>query len=373
MDDEKVLKKIKDFWEDEIISTSLYDFLSRREKNEKYKEMFKKFARMENEHARHWENIAKKEYNKTFKKNIFIYIKLFFMKLVAIILPLTFLIYYLELGERSAILDYSLIAEHFKNKPDMKAIIDGIIHDELTHEINVMEAILGEKATISNVRDAIYGMTDSLIEILALVIGLAGAIHDPVVIGLAGMIAAIGGTFSMTAGAYLSTKSEIDLNEGKLREIEAKSRANEHFLKKDLELALQEKGIPGEQARLVVENTTDPTTIKNLVVSLTTEEIGTSAKDSAITTGIYYILGALPAVVPFFLIFIYPGMDSITAAIIAIILSAIVSFGAGVFTAVLSGISIKSNALKNVVIIIGSAGLTYLIGMIARILLGIEI
>lgn len=366
------LEKIKDFWEDEILAMNLYRFLKRKAKGER-KQIFEKLSEMEKGHAEIWKTIAKKFFNVEFKPHLSLKIKILFNKLLALITPLTFMIYYLELDERTATLEYSKILSKFESDPQHYEIVKNIIFDEIEHETTFIEMIMGEKSRIAKVKDAIYGMTDSLVEILALVIGLASVIINPLTIGLAGLISAIGGTFSMTSGAYLSAKSQNDIYEGAVKEIEVKDAIDRSTLVKDLELAFIEKGVDKATAKTITEHLkSNPDVLKNLVTSLAIEETPTNPKEVAITTGVYYILGALPAVLPFFVANFF-AISTLEVALIAILLASIVSFFTGIFTAVLSGINIKRKAIENVLIIIGSAIATYSIGTLAKILLGIEI
>lgn len=366
------LKIIRKSWEDEIIATSLYKFLKRKAKG-KRKEIFDKLAEMEKQHALAWNMIAEKYFNTSFEPNLLLKLKIIFYKLLALITPLTFMIHYLEFDEREATLEYSHILSKFREHPETFETIKRIIYDEIEHEATFTEIIIGEKARIAKVKDAIYGMTDSLVEILALVIGLASMIPNPLTIGLAGMISAIGGTFSMTSGAYLSAKSRNDIYEGAVKEIEVKRAIASPILLKDLKRALIDRGIDTETAKKIVESLKDnPDALENLAKTLEIEETPTNPKEVATTTGLYYILGALPVVIPFF-IGHFLSLNTTYIAIAAVILSSIVSFLAGIFTAILSGISIKRKAIENVIIIIGAAFATYTIGSLAKILLGIEI
>ena len=370
--DDKTLKMIKEFWEDEVTATELYKFMAKRAKGKK-SELFLNLSNMEKGHAAIWNDVAKKGYSKEFKVGIVQKIKIFFMKLVALIMPLTFMVYYLELDERSAILNYSKLLEIFEDQTELYELSEKVIREEIQHETELIEMILGETTYIRKAKDAIYGMTDSLVEILALVIGLAGAIQNPIFIGLAGLISSIGGTFSMTSGAYLSTKSQNDIYQGKIREIDVKEVIDLSTLKTDLRNNLIERGITKVAAKKLVESIGDnPKILKNLLKSLSIEESLSNPKEAAVTTGIYYILGALPAVIPFFIPLAIP-LSSVYAAIIAISAAVIVSFFSGIFTAVLSGISIKKKAVENVIIIVGAAMATYFIGSFARIFIGIKI
>ncbi|MGQ4892146.1 MAG: VIT1/CCC1 transporter family protein [Candidatus Njordarchaeia archaeon] len=363
---------LKAFWEDEVIASSLYKFIRRKVSGDR-KGVFQKLSEMEAGHASTWNKIAKKLYGKEFKIGIGLKLKIILYKILALILPLSFLLYYLELGEKNATVEYSKILKSFEGDPELYKKVRGVIYDEIDHEITFIEMILGEKSKIAKIKDAIYGMTDSLVEILALVIGLSSVIINPLAIGLAGLIAAIGGTFSMTSGAYLSAKSQNDIYLSEKMEIEMKKMIDPKLLKRDLILGFKERDVKEDTARKIVEAIEeDPEVLANITESVTVEESPTNPKEVAVTTGVYYILGALPAILPYF-IGSFLSIHVVIIAIIAVTSAAIVSFFAGIFTAVLSGINIKRKAFENVLIVIGSSFATYLIGAAARFFFGIEI
>jgi len=363
---------VKKSFEDEVIAKEVYKFLSKKV-GEHFKDDFIKLSEMEQRHADIWRQFAEEKFNKKLKVGLGLKLKIFLYKLASVILPLIFIINYLELGEKLAADEYVKLMRALDGDEKAVNMVKGIIVDELMHEHVLLNMIINAKTDISRVKDAIYGMTDSLVEILALVIGLASVINDPLTIGLAGLIAAVGGTFSMTAGAYLSTKSQKDLYEGSLRDLEIKEMIDPSFLERDLKNALIEKGLgerdAGELVNIIKQN---PTALRELTKHLAIEEEPDDPSSAAKTTGIYYVLGALPAILPFFIGSMFP-ISTINIAVIAVVLSAIVSFLAGAFTSILSGLSVRKEAVQNMIIVIGASLATYTIGTIAKILLGISV
>lgn len=365
------LRMLKKFFDDEVIAMSIYRFMIRKSKDKR--EVFEKLSKMEQEHADFWQNLAREMYGKTLKIGLGLRLKILWSKFIALITPLTFMVNYLELGEREAYIDYAKLLDIVKENEAILNSVKEIIYDEIKHEDELLEIIIGEKSRLARIKDAIYGMTDSLVEILALVIGLASVIKSPLTIGLAGLISAVGGTFSMTSGAYLSSKSQNDLYEGSLQEIKIKETLATDLLETDLERAFIEKGLDVNTVKSLIEAVKEkPEALRNLIKSLAIEETPTNPAEVAKTTGLYYVLGALPAILPFFIAEPF-GLSSVHVALIAVSLAIIVSFITGIFTGVLSGINIRKKAIENVLIIVGATIATYLIGTIARIILGIEV
>ena len=245
--------------------------------------------------------------------------------------------------------------------------------DEILHEATLTKMILGSSSQMENIKEAIYGMTDSLVEILALVIGLASITGSLLLIGLSGLLASIGGTFSMVSGAYLSVQSQNNIYEGKVSDIHAKKMVGSKYLARDLEIGLVEKGldenIAKEIASKVIE---DDEALLGLAEAIMIEEELEDPMKAAVTTGVYYIFGALPAFVPFFVAIPF-GLSPLATVVIALFLSGLLAFVAGIFTAVLSGIGIWAKATKNVVITIGAALATYLFGTVVKAFLGVNV
>ena len=369
--DKKDLKILKAFWEDEIIASEVYKSLAKKAKPQR-KELFLKLAEMERSHAELWQSIAKKYFQARFKITLGLRIKIFFHKVLAKLMPLTFILNYLERNEREATIAYSEFLEKFKDVPEMYQSIQKVVYDEIEHELTFIEMLVGEESYLATIKDAIYGMTDSLVEILALVIGLAGIIANPLTVGLAGLISTLGGTFSMTTGAYLSTRSQNDIYEGKIRELNARKSIAKDTLESELIRVLSERGIREDVARGLVESLRDnPEALSNLVEKLTIEETPRNPWEVAKTTGFYYVLGALPAILPFF-IGGFLGASTPIIAMVAITIASITTFIAGILTAVLSGVGVLRKAIMNVFMVIGAALATFGLATIARIFIGIE-
>ncbi|MEM2636807.1 MAG: VIT1/CCC1 transporter family protein [Candidatus Korarchaeota archaeon] len=368
------VKLLRNFWTDEIVSTAIYKFMAKHKaKSETMKENFLRLSEMEAQHANLWASIAEKATGKKFSKGIGTKMKIIQTKLLALIMPLSFMVYYLELEERTAVIQYSKIYTKYKSNPELYEKIFAIIKEEIGHEITLLEMLLGIGTKIGNVKEAIYGMTDSLVEILALVIGLAGVIGDPLLVGLAGFISAVGGTFSMASGSFLGARSERDIYYGKIRELEARAELGDDMLLNELEKVFMERGIPKDDARKVCDsiNTFSPHVLKNILQGLTTSEPDSPSKVAKVT-GLYYVIGAMPAVIPFIMAAIF-GANVTIAIVFALIGAIIVSGTAGIFTAVLSGMSIKKKSASNILIVIGAAIATYIIATLARMFLGIEV
>ena len=109
--------------------------------------------------------------------------------------------------------------------------MESIIRANLAHYGKSVKAVLASERNedklkskmllfspvLSNIRDVVFGMNDGLVEIVAAVAGIGAALQTPVLVLVAGMIVAISGTLSMAGGAYLSTdyQNTIEKTRGK--------------------------------------------------------------------------------------------------------------------------------------------------------------
>jgi VIT1/CCC1 family predicted Fe2+/Mn2+ transporter len=128
------------------------------------------------------------------------------------IFGVSFLVRYLERGEEDAIREYSEYIEKESRDEWEKEQLNKILKDEREHEDAFIQMSTELKGNSESVRDAIYGMSDGLIEVLASVAGLTGVFINNIFVAVGGIVFGASGLVSMTIGAYLSerAKSQID-------------------------------------------------------------------------------------------------------------------------------------------------------------------
>jgi VIT1/CCC1 family predicted Fe2+/Mn2+ transporter len=95
-------------------------------------------------------------------------------------------------------------------------------------------------------------------------------------------------------------------------------------------------------------------------------------KEAIKTAGLFFIIGALPSLIPFFVGIIWDAGPLIPAAM-AFFLAILTVSTAGFFVAVLSGKKILTKIAHNIFVIMGTCAVTYGVGLAARILLGIDV
>ena len=363
---------LRTFWSSELISESLYRFLAANYDDPDRKMDIADIGTMEREHAHVWHSIAHDVHGISFKVSLLIKSRIVLLKLFSLVLPLTIFIHYIEHSEKKAILDYAELLECYKNDEKTTKVITDVIMQEIGHQWHMMERIADRQLYIVKVKEAIPGMTAGIIETLGLVIGLLAAHAKTLMIGLTGVIAMIGGVIAEMSVSYISSKGHRDLNEGTDKELTIKKEVHPALLRRELEKDLVERGISSETVRFILDSIGDDAgVLSSLVKTIRTTAEAPQPKESLKTTGIFFIMGALPVLAPFLIGTMWhanPAVPAIIAFLVAVISISI----AGLFMAVLSGKRISTNIIHNLFIIMGTAALTYLVGLAARLPLGIE-
>jgi VIT1/CCC1 family predicted Fe2+/Mn2+ transporter len=210
------------------------------------------------------------------------------------------------------------------------------------------------------IRAAIFGMNDGLVSNLSLVLGVAGAVHDPrtlVVTGFAGLIA---GASSMAVGEYTSVASQRDIltRQVAMERREIAEAPEEEAA--ELALIYKQKGLSTEQAsRTAAEMLKNP---EQALDTLVREELGLDPDDlgspvqAAASSFVMFAIGAAIPVIPFLL------LTGFSAVVSAAALAGIVLAGVGGLVGFLSGTNPFLSGGRMVGLAAVAAGITYLVG-----------
>ncbi|EZQ04801.1 MULTISPECIES: VIT1/CCC1 family protein [Acidianus] len=307
---------IKKNYREELFGYMFYKELANDEKNPKVKEVLEELAEGEKKHSEFWKEVAEKRNVIIGELGWFSSLKLKIMKFLRRVLGLPIVLKIAEMGEINDSEKYKELSKAEGFSDTEKQRLSSIMMEELAHE----DILISAQINIDNVRNAIYAVSDGLIEVLAGVSGLAGIFNIPLYVGLGGLIVGISGTISMSIGAYLSSSSESD--------IEKSSR------KKMKEL--------GSEVKQTIEN---------------------KPKESVTTTAIFYILGALIPVMPFLL-----GAGGLTGLVIAYVITGIATLIVGSMIGILSDVNPFKKGIQMTSLAISAAIATHLLGIAFHII-----
>lgn len=162
-------------------------------------------------------------------------------------------------------------------------------------------------------REIIFGLEDSLVSTLGVVVGIAAGTDRKYVVVLSALVVIVVESLSMAAGTYLSNKSEVEL-----------------------ELASGKHGFLGRR-HLVARSLFD-----------------------SVFMGISYVVGGIISVLPFFFL---PPLEAI---IPAVILSAATLFTIGYIKGKMAQINPLRSGLEMSLVSLSAALVSYFIGIFAR-------
>lgn len=228
----------------------------------------------------------------------------------------------LEAIEVHGVRKYLAIWQEYQGQPLAEAL-RGILMDEFKHEDVLVTALTERKINAEKIRNIFLGLNDGLVEILGAVSGFFGAFGSATMVLIAASTTAVAGALSMAAGAFLALNSE--------KEVKTTEIAKKVFLGEESQVAPMEESPIG----------------------------------SALVVGVAYITGALVPVLPVLLGAKDALFSVITAGLMVIVVSTVLSF--------LSGMDITRRILLNLAIITVAVSVSYAIGVLAKSVWGISV
>jgi len=361
---DEMIKLAREFYKDEYADSVLYAQLANIEKDEGIKKEFLRLSNIESKHAKFWHDFIKRHGGEVPKPSVK-RLTIFSVKLLRRILGPGSVASLLEMGENSAIQKYfkylTTYAERFSEE-EMEEIKE-VILDELEHEKFFYES--KRRFHVENVRDLVLGMNDGLVEILGAVTGLSAVYpNNPQLVGISGLIVGVAGALSMGIGAFISVRSQRQVNESIRERMEVLFRVSPERTLEEIKGRLIEGGVPEE----IAERTARELASKGeAVMRLLVPESGENELRSALYTGLAYLLGVAFPVTPYFL-----ASSSLTALPFSILLAGSALAIVATLISLLSGISIRKKVAEMVATGLGAAFLSYLFGRLMEALFNVS-
>jgi len=220
-------------------------------------------------------------------------------------------------------------------------------HREQHHQVNWL-------------RDVILGGQDGLVNILGIVLGVIAGGGSQAVLLAAGFAAAITESISMGAVGYTSAVSERDYYQAERARERAEIDATPDAERQEIRDIYAAKGFSGELLDRVVDTITADR--ENWLATMMDEELHLQPVRtpdilrSSVVITIATLIGHLIPLLPFI------WLPRATALVTAVVLSAGVLFGVGVYSSVTLAGDWRKNGLKMVAIGLGAAAAGFLIG-----------
>ena len=220
----------------------------------------------------------------------------------------------------------------------------------------------------SGVRDMIFGANDGLVSTLAFVAGVVGAITDPYIVLISGVAELFAGTISMAAGAYQSSKSELEELERESRREKVEGRTPEEE-REELIRFYQSEGYTRTEAEAIAnriagekELPIPSSTLEEL--GLAPEELGNPVK-AGVLCGVSFGLAAIVPILPF----VFRSLSITGALMISIVATLASLFGVGAMKTIFSRKSWLRSGLEMMVVGASASAVTYVIGKVFSLIL----
>jgi len=339
-------------YKEELFDSEVYLELGKKESDPVAKAFLFRMAEMEKKHASIWKEISEKRGIRIGKLGIKDKLMIKFYGIIRKVLGLELTLRLLESNEENDIEKYNELAKSEELDENEREKMREISIDEAVHE----EMLTTIKA--KDVSDFVYGISDGLIEVLAATSGIAGAVSNPLVVALSGLIVGISGTLSMSIGAYLSTKSEKEINEHKREKVKIQKLVDRGEVSKKLSQILSELGIKDKIAQNISPQLVD------VAEDIIAPKVDESPLKSSAVTGLSYIVGAIIPIIPYFL-----RLGGMLGLITSYVIAGISIFLVGFMIGLLSDVNPKKKGLEMMGLGIGAAIVTHLIGLLASLVI----
>jgi len=357
-----LVEMAKGFYQDEINDHLTYQELVGDTQKTDFDADMRRIAWMERRHAEFWKAMLEAQQVPLpfVRVNR---VRLWILRALRLIINPVLLVSLLELGETSAVKRYLYFFNHADLDEREKTRLKQIILDELEHETYFKQT--AQSLGVGNLRDFVLGMNDGLVEILGAVTGFSAVYPSkPLLVAVSGLIVGIAGALSMGIGAFISVRSQRQVNDGVRERMEALLAIDPLRAVRTYQGELMASGIPAplaeETARTLGKN---QGALTNLILP---NSNGDNELRSALFTGGAYLIGVIFPVLPYFFV---PA--ALLALPFSILLAGLSLTVVASLVAMLSGIPIKVKALEMVVSGFAAAGLSYGFGSLMRSAFGL--
>jgi rubrerythrin/VIT1/CCC1 family predicted Fe2+/Mn2+ transporter len=224
---------------------------------------------------------------------------------------------------------------------------------------------------LASIREVVFGAQDGLVSTFAVVAGLAAAGVGPVVVLLGGLVSAVAGVLSMSIGTFLAARAQRQLYEHELERERREIRDHPGEEMAELIAALVGRGMGrGDASEVVRRIARHPdlmlSTLSIFELGLVPQRLGTPVRDAFVMAVAFGSAAVIP-LLPFLSGRVLPAL-ALSGALTLLAL-----FGVGIVKSRVGGVSAVRSGLEVVVLAAGSAALSFGLGRIASLALGVDL
>lgn len=224
---------------------------------------------------------------------------------------------------------------------------------------------------VASIRDLVFGLEDSLVSTLGVVVGVAAGTSDPQVVILTGVVLVVVEALSMAAGSFLSAKSHRQLLEKMIAEEKHEIETRPEEEREELRAMYKTRGFSPEEIEILIKRIgadkklmLEEMMAKELMIGR--GELETPSQNAAIML-VSYVAGGVIPIAPYLLL----SVDA--ASLVAVCLTVVALFALGYWKAKVTVGPALVAGLEMVAIAGSAAAIGYAVGKAVSYLFGIQI
>ena len=345
------IRRWRRYLADEESEARIYRYLAQRAEGEE-REILMQVAEAEKRHQQHWRDMLGEHAGKPSRPSL----SSAFLQFLARHFGSVFI---LAMAQRAE--SRSPYAEDPDATEEMAA--DEAIHEEIIRAL----ATSGREKLSGNFRAAVFGANDGLVSNLALTIGITASGASSSMVLLSGIAGLLAGALSMAAGEFVSVRSQRELlDASQPTQVTLRVASDLDIDANELELIYRARGMDEEAAHHralerfgYLDCDCDPSLSHRADEEGEEENVALGTDIGAAAASFsFFASGALVPILPYIF-----GLSGLWAMALSLLFVTMALGFTGGIVGLLSGSSPMRRGLRQILIGLGAAGITYLLGL----------
>ena len=348
---EAQIRRWRRYLADEESEARIYRYLAQRAEG-KDREILMQVAEAEKRHQQHWRDMLGEHVGKPVRPSL----SSAFLQFMAKHFGSVFILAMAQMAESR-----SPYAEDPDATEEMAA--DEAIHEEIIRAL----ATSGREKLSGNFRAAVFGANDGLVSNLALTIGITASGASSSMVLLSGIAGLLAGALSMAAGEFVSVRSQRELlDASQPTQVTLRVAGDLDIDANELELIYRARGMDEEAAHHralerfgYLDCDCDPSLSHRANEDGEEENVALGTDIGAAAASFsFFASGALVPILPYIF-----GLSGLWAMLLSLLFVTMALGFTGGIVGLLSGSSPMRRGLRQILIGLGAAGITYLLGL----------
>ena len=348
---EAQIRRWRRYLADEESEARIYRYLAQRAEG-KDREILMQVAEAEKRHQQHWRDMLGEHVGKPVRPSL----SSAFLQFMAKHFGSVFILAMAQMAESR-----SPYAEDPDATEEMAA--DEAIHEEIIRAL----ATSGREKLSGNFRAAVFGANDGLVSNLALTIGITASGASSSMVLLSGIAGLLAGALSMAAGEFVSVRSQRELlDASQPTQVTLRVAGDLDIDANELELIYRARGMDEEAAHHralerfgYLDCDCDPSLSHRANEEGEEENVALGTDIGAAAASFsFFASGALVPILPYIF-----GLSGLWAMALSLLFVTMALGFTGGIVGLLSGSSPMRRGLRQILIGLGAAGITYLLGL----------